>query len=316
MISVHNIQAAAQAIDPVFLHTPQYQSEELSVQLGVQLLCKVETSNPIGSFKGRGADWWLQCQTGLTRAVCASAGNFGQAVAYTGRRAGITVDVFAAETANPAKVEAMRRLGAQVHLHGADFDAAKAAAADFASQHHCPLIEDGREDAIAEGAGTIAVELGTYPTPIDVIYVPVGNGALVNGIGAWFKSESPQTKVIGVCSETAPSMAQSWQQGQVVTTETAHTIADGIAVRQPVPASLLHLATAVDSMILVSEDQIRQAMQAYYDCEQLVTEPAGAVSLAAAIANAPADRGRTVATLVCGSNIDPRYRDEWLRSSG
>lgn len=107
-------------------------------------------------------------------------------------------------------------------------------------------------------------------------------------------------------------MAQSWRQGQAISTDAADTIADGIAVRIPIPESLLHLRSAVDDIVLVSEAQIMRAMRAYFACERLVTEPAGAVSLAAAMENAQDDRGKTVATLVCGSNIDPRHRGTWL----
>jgi threonine dehydratase len=312
MISSDNIRAAANAIDPIFRHTPQYRSEELSARLGVSLLCKIESANPIGSFKGRGADWWFTCHTGLPRVVCASAGNFGQAIAYVGRRAGVAVEVFAATTANPAKVRAMQSLGAKVHQRGRDFDAAKEEAAQFAKTHGCRFVEDGREDEIAEGAGTLALELATYPDAIDIIYVPLGNGALLNGVGSWFKSQSSHTKVVGVCAERAPAMARSWRQGEALSTDAADTIADGIAVRTPIPESLLHLRSAVDDIVLVSEAQIRRAMRAYFECERLVTEPAGAVSLAAAMDNAQEDRGKTIATLVCGSNIDPRHRDTWL----
>jgi threonine dehydratase len=107
-------------------------------------------------------------------------------------------------------------------------------------------------------------------------------------------------------------MARSWRQGEALSTDAADTIADGIAVRTPIPESLLHLRSAVDDIVLVSEAQIRRAMRSYFECERLVTEPAGAVSLAAAMDNAQEDRGKTIATLVCGSNIDPRHRDTWL----
>ena len=109
-------------------------------------------------------------------------------------------------------------------------------------------------------------------------------------------------------------MERSWHQNQVISTDTVNTIADGIAVRVPVPESLKTLAFAVDDIIFVSDAQVIQAMRAYYDYERLVTEPAGVVSLAAAIANAQIDQGKTVVTLVSGSNIDPQCRDEWLVS--
>lgn len=317
MISVKNIQLSMAGIDPVFKNTPQYRSEGLSQGLGISLYCKVETINPIGSFKGRGASWWFQSQagSGMKHLVCASAGNFGQAVAYAGRKAKAKVEVFAAETANPIKIQAMQNFGAVVYLCGADFDEAKLAAACYAKEKGIAYLVDGLEDEIAEGAGTIALELGQLDVAYDVVYVPVGNGALINGLGAWFKTESPHTKVVGVCAEAAPSMAQSWQQGKSIATATADTIADGIAVREPIPEALVHFNDVVDDVILVNDSQILTAMRAYYEHEHLVTEPAGAVSLAAAMIQADKHQGKTVVTLVCGANIDPRRQDEWLRNS-
>ena len=107
MISVENIRAAAGGIDPIFLSSPQYRSEGLSAVLAATVLVKLESANPIGCFKGRGADWWMHSQPPIERVVCASAGNFGQAIAYTGRRRKVAVTVFAASSANPAKLEAI-----------------------------------------------------------------------------------------------------------------------------------------------------------------------------------------------------------------
>ena len=159
-LSLENIGEASQSIDPVFLRSPQFVSAELSDRLGRETVVKVETFNPIKSFKGRGADYFMhQVPSGRT-AVCASAGNFGQAIAYAGSARGVSVRVFAATTANTAKVARMRELGAQVVLEGQDFDAAKSAARDYVRLHpECLFVEDGHDARISEGAGTIAVEL-------------------------------------------------------------------------------------------------------------------------------------------------------------
>lgn len=311
-ISIAAIAKAAGAIAPVFRDTPQYFSEGLGRALGCDLICKVESINPIGSFKGRGVDWWMREQDGLEAVVCASAGNFGQAVAYSGRARGLKVHVYAAESANTTKVEAMRALGAEVHLHGNDLDDAKAAGIAFAEQEGLFFVEDGRQSEITEGAGTIAVELTGFSDPIDVIYVPVGNGALAGGVGAWFKAKSPQTRVIGVSASGASAMRQSWAGGNVVETESVTTIADGIAIRVPIPESLPPLRGTLDDFILVDDDLIIEAMRGYFTHERLIVEPAGAASLAAAIADRDKNTGKSVATLVCGSNIDPARRAEWL----
>lgn len=310
-ISPDAIEEAAAAIDPVFRDSPQYVSEGLSEALGCRVLCKVESVNPIGSFKGRGADWWMRRRQDLAQVVCASAGNFGQAIAYAGRARGIGVQVFAAENANQQKLAAIRRLGARVHLHGEDLDAAKAEAKAAARADGLFFVEDGREPEITEGAGTIAVELGRYDEPIDVIYVPVGNGALAGGICAWVGARMPGTRVIGVSAAGAPAMRESWRTGKAVETRLVSTVADGIAIRVPIAESLPPLAGLHD-FVLVSDDQMIAAMRALFEHERLVAEPAGAASLAAAMAGARANRGRCVATLLCGSNIDPARRAQWL----
>lgn len=304
---IEHIEIARGIIDRVFVQTPQYRSEGLSDLLNASILCKVETMNPIGSFKGRGVAWWLSQQMDLSRVVCASVGNFGQAVAYLCGKAGIPSEVFTAVDANPSKLEAIARFGAVLHQEGADFDAAKEAARMYAADQGYAFLEDGHHPAIAEGAGTMAAELGEWPGPIDIVYVPIGNGALANGVGHWFRQQRPGTKVVGVSTEGAPAMYRSWHQEQAVSTERVQTIADGIAVRVPVPAALDLLATALDDFILVSDQNVEQAMRAYFEKEHIIVEPAGAVSLAGAMVQQELNHGKTIATLLCGSNIDPRY---------
>lgn len=305
MIKKKQIAQAALSIDSVFTNSPQYQSEVLSQHLGVHLIHKIESYNPIGSFKGRGVDWWFNQNRDSQHIVCASAGNFGQAVAYVGRKHGVAVTVFAAESANRAKVEAMRRLGATVILAGADFDAAKLEAEKYAQANGSFYLVDGLAPEIAEGAGSIMVELGQYPEPIDKFYVPIGNGSLINGIGAWAKAEMPATQIIGVVAENAPSMMLSWQEGKIINTASADTIADGIAVRLPILEAVQGMEGVVDDVIAVSEEEIVQASQLLFEQENLIVEPSGCVSLAAIIKNAEADQGLTVVNLVCGKNIQP-----------
>ena len=166
-LSLERIERAAATIDPVFLNTPQFESEPLSDALDMRLVLKIETINPIRSFKGRGADFLLSdASADSAPLVCASAGNFGQALAYAARKRGRQLVVFAAETANPLKIDRMRALGADVRLFGCDFDAAKERARSYAVETGASFIEDGREPAISEGAGTIAVELGRWPNEV------------------------------------------------------------------------------------------------------------------------------------------------------
>jgi threonine dehydratase len=207
-LSIERIREAYELIPRIFRDTPQFVCEGLSRELGSRVLCKVECLNLIRSFKGRGASYFLAREGRASEfLVSASAGNFGQGLAYAARECGKRLLVFAALTADPAKVVAMRALGAEVRLVGADFDAAKKKARRFAEQDGLGFIEDGREPAIAEGAGTIALELCQWSEPIDAVIVPVGNGALINGIGRWMRTHAPGCSVIGVCAEGAPAMA-------------------------------------------------------------------------------------------------------------
>jgi threonine dehydratase len=313
LISIDRILEAADAIDPVFKNSPQYICEPLSDHLGVTTVLKVECLNPIRSFKGRGTDYLLH-RLGPQPAglVCASAGNFGQGMAYATRKRGAGMTVFAAETANPLKIERMRALGAEVVLEGADFDAAKAAATEFAQQSGALYVEDGLMPEIAEGAGTIALELGRMQGPLDAVFVPLGNGSLVNGIGTWVKHSSPATKVIAVCAAGAPSMELSWRAGKPISTETTSTIADGISVRVPIPEALLAMRTTVDDVMLVNDDEILAAMRMLFLDAGLVAEPAGAAGVAAVAKRRSDFAGGRVAVPICGGNLTDEQIRCWL----
>lgn len=311
-LSLEHIAEAAQVVDPVFRNTPQFIAPGLSERLGVRLVAKVEVVNPIRSFKGRGTDYFVQrLGDERTPIVCASAGNFGQGMAYATRKRALPLHVFAAETANPIKVARMRGFGARVHLVGADFDSAKEHARDFAAREGWRFVEDGAEPAIAEGAGSMAVELAAWPEPFDAVYVQVGNGAIINGVGRWLKHVSPQTRLIGVGATGSPSMERSWRSGTPITTETTDTIADGIATRVPVPLALREMALTVDDMILVDDEAIKEAMALAFDEFGLVLEPSGAAGIAAIVAQRDQLRGQLVATILCGSNALEEHR-RWM----
>jgi threonine dehydratase len=312
-ISLDRITEAAEVIAPVFRNTPQFVSESLSERLGVRLLVKVECVNPIRSFKGRGTDYLLfRDGDATTPLVSASAGNFGQGLAYAARQRNRPVTLFTAVTANPLKIDRMRALGADVRLGGDDFDAAKMIAGEFAASHELRFVEDGREPAITEGAGTIGVELTRWPEPIDTILVPVGNGALINGIGYWLKAHAPTCRVIGVCAARAPAMAESWSAGSTRATASADTIADGIAVRVPVPEALADMKHSVDEMVLVEEDRLLEAMRLVHEHLGLVCEPAGVAGLAAALDLRNRLAGQLVAVPLCGGNLTPEQIRTWL----
>ncbi len=313
-LSLQAMQRSAQVIAPEFLHTPQFDCEPLSQALGCTLTLKLETANPIRSFKGRGASFLIHelLARGDARPwVCASAGNWGQAVAWACRAAGRPLVVYAALNANPLKVERMRGFGAEVRLQGADFDAAKEAARAHAQRCGGLMLEDGLQPEISEGHGTIAMELladaRRRGTGFDAVVVPLGNGALLNGMARWVKAAAPGTRVVGVSARGAPAMEQSWRQRQIVNTEQADTLADGIAVRVPIPEAVADMQGQVDEVLLVDDAHLVQAMRLVWQHAGLMLEPAGAVGVAALVAHRPLFAGQRVATVLCGSNFLPQH---------
>ena len=233
-LSLEQIEHAARSIDPLFLNTPQYECEPLGGALGCRLALKIETLNPIRSFKGRGADYLVSQLQPESPLVCASAGNFGQAMAYACRKRGIPLTVYASSHANPFKVERMRALGARVHQEGEDFDAAKLAAKRAALDLGQRFVEDGLDIETLAGAATMGLEWSAFPEPLDALLVPLGNGAMFNGVARAMKARSPRTRLIAVQAAGAPAMLESWRAGRVIVHDRIDTIADGIGVRVPI----------------------------------------------------------------------------------
>jgi threonine dehydratase len=311
-ITVDGIREASRVIDPAFLRTPQFDCEPLSARLGVTTLLKVETVNPIRSFKGRGADYLLHVLgSGARPMVCASAGNFGQGMAYACRKRGVGLTVFASDKANPLKLDRMRSLGARIELEAGDFDDAKAAARRHGQSRGELFVEDGLIGAIGEGAGTIGLELTEAEERLDAVFVPLGNGSLVNGVGTWIKHVSPATRVVAVCAEGAPSMALSWRAGKAVDAP-SDSIADGIAVRVPVPAAVEAMMTAVDDVMLVRDEEMRRWMRHVFIDAGLVVEPSAAAGLAAIAQQSAKLRDGRVAAILTGGNLTEDQIRAWL----
>jgi threonine dehydratase len=311
-LSLDRIAEAARTVDPVFRGTPQFVSETLSTELGVRLVVKVETLNPIRCFKGRGADYYAASLPPGAKLVAASSGNLGQALAYACRRRGIGLTVFASIHANMLKLERMRALGADVRLAGEDFDAAKAEGRRFATASGLPFVEDGVEPRLSEGAGSIAVELLDFAEPFDAVLVSLGNGAILGGMARWITAHAPAIEVIGVAPSGAPCMAESFRLGRPVATASSDTIADGMATRVPVLEALADLRGTVADVLLVDDAAMIRAMRLVHRHLGLVLEPSGAAGVAALLAQPKRLRGRTVAVVLCGGNLAPGQMAAWL----
>jgi threonine dehydratase len=315
-LELDRIRSAVAAIDPVFLNSPQYECAALGDALGCSITLKVETLNPVRSFKGRGTETVMDVlsQRPNAAAVCASAGNLGQALAYSGARRGIPVTVVAAQSANPLKVERMRALGAIVRLAGDDIEDARLIACGIAEDEGAYLVEDSLDLSTCEGAGTIGLELLGRARELDTLVIALGGGALASGVGYVAKSLAPHVEVIAVQPEGAPAMALSWRSGRIVETESIDTIADGVAGRCPIPEVLDDLLVVLDDAVLVSEAAIKTGMQLLYRHAGLVVEPSAGLGVATVLEDPERFAGRRVATIVCGSNVVSSDFERWVLS--
>lgn len=311
-LSIGRVEQAARVIDPVFLDSPQFVCEPLGEELGARLAIKVETLNPIRSFKGRGTEFLVSEAESGVPLMCASAGNFGQAMAYSCRKRGLELTVYASTNANPLKVGRMRALGARVVLHGSDFDEAKIEARRVAQERGARFVEDGLDVETLEGAGTMGLEWLRFPEPLDALLVPLGNGAMFNGVAGVMKRRSPATRMVAVGAAGAPAMIESWRTGRLVTHDRVETVADGIGVRVPVPQALEDMNGLVDETMLVDEGSIIDAMRLLHRHAGVVTEPSGAVGVAAVLERPESFRDQLVGTIVCGGNLTVDQTREWL----
>jgi threonine dehydratase len=295
------IEAAVSLIDPIFLNTPQFGDHPLARALGRDVIVKVETLNPIGSFKARGVSVLARELDPASTWVCSTAGNFGQAVAYAGRERGARVEVFVSPQVPADKVARMQALGAQVTVR----EHAEQAAREHAeARDDRLLVVDGRDAAISEGAGTIGLELAAAG-PFDTVVVQVGDGALITGVACWLEHVSPQTRIVGVCASGAPAMAQSFAAGHPTRVVGDGTIATALAITDPVPESFARVTALVDQIVQVDDDDLRRAMALVAESLGLLAEPAGAAGVAALLRHGGELPGERVAVIVTGAGTPP-----------
>ena len=313
-LNLDRIHAARRVIDPVFLDTPLYGSEGLARVLGCELSVKLETANPVRSFKGRGTEVVATklVDAGESSVVCASAGNLGQALAWSARSRGLDVTVVASRFAPTVKLDSIRALGARLELVDGDHELARERAVEIAQSHCIRLIEDSLDIETCEGAATIGLELVTAGSSYDAVLIALGGGALATGVGYVLQSLSPPTKVVCVQPYGAPAMTRSWQQRRVVTTESTHTIADGVAGRFPIPEVLADLLVVANDAVLVREESIIMGMRLFMEHAGLVVEPSAALGVAAILEQPERFAGKHVGVIVCGSNVDPAAYRRWI----
>ena len=307
MIAYVDIEEARERIrDQVYL-SPFPHSETISRMTGNKVFFKLENLQLTGSFKERGA---LNRLLALTPAetrrgvIAASAGNHGMAVAFHSQRLGIAATIVMPHSAPLIKVSRVRQYGAESLLHGGDYDAAYAEARRLSAEKGLVFISAFDDPWIVAGQGTIGLELYEQNPDLDAVIVPVGGGGLIAGIALSLKTLLPKVRMIGVQSESIPSMKAALEQGSPVTLPPAITIADGIAVRCAGATPLEIIKTHVDEIVSVSEGQIANAVLTLLEVEKTVAEGAAAVPLAALLNRTLPLAGKNVGVIVSGGNID------------
>lgn len=314
-LDTDRIRAARRVIDPIFLDTPLYRCEALEPGLGCAVSIKLETANPVRSFKARGTEVVASALAdggGSRAVVCASAGNLGQALAWSGRHRGLDVTVVASRFATVAKLDRIRALDARLELVDGDHEMARERAAAVARYDGIRLVEDSLDIETCEGAATIGLELVATAPSFDTVLIALGGGALATGVGHVVKALAPGVEVLCVQPLGAPAMTRSWRGRRVVTTDSTDTIADGVAGRRPIPAVLDDLLVVADDAVLVQEASIIAGMRLLLDQAGLVVEPSAALGIAAILEDRDRFAGRHVVTIVCGSNVDVDAYRGWV----
>ena len=308
------VGAARGVIDPLFLDTPMYPCDALGRALGCTVNIKLETANPVRSFKGRGTELVasMLAEQGRPAVVCASAGNLGQALAWSAGRRGIDVTVVASRWAPVAKLDRIRALGAALELVDGDFEAARERAASIAERDGIRLVEDSLDLETCEGAATIGLELAAGTPQFDAVLIALGGGAMATGVGHVLKAHAPAAEVICVQPSGAPAMTLSWRARRVITTDSADTIADGVAGRYPIPAVLDDLLVVADDAVLVQEASIVAGLRLLLEHAGLVVEPSAALGVAAVLEDRERFAGRRVVVIICGSNVDLDAYQRWI----
>jgi threonine dehydratase len=307
MVTLESIEAAATRIGPSIYESPLVHSKTLSRLSGNAIFLKLENLQMTGSFKERGALNRILTMTDDERrqgVIAASAGNHGQGVAYHATQRGIPVQIWMPRSTPLIKLTATRAYGADIVLHGDNYDEACEAAIERSVQRNAAFIHPFDDDAVIAGQGTIGLELLKQNPALDVILVPVGGGGLIGGVGCAVKERNPAVEVIGVQTSRLPSMHRALQQQHPVDLPAKSTLADGIAVRKVGVRTLPLAHKYVDRLVTVEEDEIAEAILMLLEGEKTVAEGAGAVALAAMLQAKTGHRGKNIAVLVSGGNLD------------
>lgn len=299
----HSLTRVHQVIPP----TPQYQWPQLCQHVGTNVWVKHENHTPTGAFKVRGAitfmDWLKQAHPDIQGIVTATRGNHGQGQARAATAAGLSAKIVVPRGNSIEKNAAMRSFGAHVLEYGQDFNEACPEAIRIAEEENRFMVPPFHH-ALLTGVATYGMELFQAAKTLDSIYVPIGCGSGICSLILLRDLLRLKTEIIGVVSTEAAAAKLSVESGRIVETKTANTIADGMAVRKPVPEAFEIYSQGVSRVIAVNDDEIANAMRLYYRYTHNVAEGAGAAPLAALLQEKTLAKGKNVAVILCGGNVD------------
>jgi threonine dehydratase len=307
-ITLADILAARGRIASSVYYTPCTRSEMLSRMSGQSVFLKLENLQMTGSFKERGAlnkIATLTPEQGARGVVAASAGNHAQGVAYHATQRGIRSVIVMPLTTPLVKVTATRNFGAEVVLHGGNYDEACTEASRLCEAEGMTFLHPFDDPLVMAGQGTIGLELLEQVDGLEAVVVPIGGGGLIGGIACAVKESRPGVRVIGVQTSRLPSMLEAVKAHHPVTLEPGTTIADGIAVRRAGDVTFPVVNRYVDEIVTVDEDEIASAILTLLEREKTLAEGAGATALAAVLQQRTSlPKDTRTAVLVCGGNID------------
>jgi threonine dehydratase len=300
-----DVLLARQTIAPYLRATPLYHYQSLSDEIGAEVWIKHENHQPIGAFKIRGGVNFMAHLPPEKKAlgvITASTGNHGQSVAYAARLFGVRAVVAMPNEANPAKVESIRNLGAEIHFVGRDFDDCRRYVEATAAREGMHYLSSGDEPLLIAGVGTETLEIVESLPGVNVIIVPVGGGSGAAGACLSAKTLNPAIQVIGVQAEAAPAAYLSWKEGRRVEAP-CETFAEGLSTRSPFDLPQAILRRDLDDFVLVSDAELKAAMRLTIEKTRNLVEGAGAAALAAAWKLRERLRGQRVALVMSGGNV-------------
>ncbi|SIS73912.1 threonine dehydratase [Phaeovulum vinaykumarii] len=307
MFTLDELEAALDLVHAQVPPTPQIHWPQLGADLGAEVWVKHENAAPTGAFKVRGGvtliDWLRRTHPDCPGIITATRGNHGQSQARAAVAAGLRAVVYVPHGNSVEKNAAMRAFGAELREHGPDFDTAREEAMRVAAAEGLYAVPPFHPELV-RGVATYALELFRAAPPLDRVYVPIGCGSGICGVIAARDALGLATEIVGVVAEGAPGAALSFAAGHVVETGPAHTFADGLAVRVPVPEALAIYGAGAARVLTVSDDQIAAAIRALFSGIHAVAEGAGAAAYAGLLAEAEINRGKRLGVIVSGGNID------------